>query len=159
MSIYKFQDSEPTVTSSNTSTGTMPLATDPVLIFSGAKNRTAQGTVGSNAALWPVSTSTSTGTNISAFGLYVVTSASSAQWLLSTALQAGQCVAIFNSSSTSTANNVTTNTTASATFVATDSQLGTTLQFSKSGAYAELVSNSAGQWMVTGRSASGLTCT
>lgn len=154
MSFYTVFDSDTVVTS--TTTANLMAATDPVLIHSSATKRKAQSTVGSVATLWPTSTSSSTATNLPNFGQIVLTSASSVAWIINDPSQKGQLVSIFNTSSTSTNNVVLTNT---ATIIATDTQTGVSVQFQKSGTYAEMTSLSTSVWMVTGRSAAALNCT
>ena len=161
--IYKWQDVEPTVTSTTTS---LLKASDPVLVNSANQGgRAAQATVGAVATLWPVSTSTSTATVLPPYGVISLTPGSTTQaWLLSTATQVGQCVTIFyNSTSTSSSNSITTNSTANMTFVSSETYAGITLTFNQvPKAYVELtavtVSTASGifinpnVWMITGRS-------
>ncbi len=164
--IYKWFDTVDVITS--TTTGVLLRAADPVLVKSGATTNAAQATVGTMSSLWTVSTSSSTGTNLLPYGVIQLTSPTSAQWFLSTATQVGQCVQIFyNSTSTSSASNVTSASTGAMTFASTETSSGMTFTFNQVGrAYLELTasptsssSSPACQWLVTGRSAAGLLCT
>ncbi len=168
--IYKWQDSETVVTSTTTS---LLKSSDPVLINSANQGgRAAQATVGTIATLWPVSTSTSTATVMLPYGVISLTPGSTTQtWVLSTATQIGQCVTLlYNCTSTSSQNAISTNSTAAMTFASTETYAGTTLTFNQvPKAYYELtamtVSTATGifinpnVWMVTGRSAAGTLCT
>ena len=158
MSFYtKFQDAETVVTS--TTTANLLGTSDPVLVYSGALKRAGQATAGTVATLWPVAptaTSATTATNLPNYGQSVLASSVVTAWLINDPTAKGQIISIFNTSSTSTANNVNT---VSATIVATDTQSGITFGFGKSGAYLEAVALSTSQWLVTGRSAAGLICT
>jgi len=160
MSIYKFQDSEPVVTSTTTS---VLAASDPLLVYSGSQGRTAQTTVGiaSSKSYATAATSATTGTNISTYGFTSLGSSSgpNTTWLLDVPLAAGISKTIV-SISTSTANVVTSASTSFANFLSTDSWLGSSITFSKPGAYVELVSISTSQgWLVAGRSAAGVLST
>lgn len=157
MSFYtQFNTAEAIVTSSTTS---LLLASDPVLIFSANQGHASQSSVGAVSAQYAVTTATSqsTGTNISNYGITYVTGPSTASaWLLSDPTVAGLCKTVFWTSSTSTASLVTG---VSATLLATDTQSGTTFTFSKTGAYVELSAKSTSVWAVVGRSAAGVACT
>ncbi len=175
MSFYpKFQDVEPSVTS--TTTGGLLKTSDPVLVFSGNRSAPGQATVGTISTFWPTSTSSSTATNISPTGLFQLQAASTsanATFLLSTATAVGQCVEIFyQSTSSSTQNQVTTASTANMTIASTDAQLGMTITFSGvPRAYVQLTAANAStavtgnaspnsvQWLMTGRSSAGVVCT
>ncbi len=172
--IYKWQDSENVVTS--TTTASLLKASDPVLVNSqNLGGRAAQATVGSIATLWPVASIATTATTATAllpYGIVSVTSSSTANpatWLLSTATQIGQCVTlIYNCTSTSSQNTVTTASTVNMTMAATETYAGISITFSAPKAYVELtavtVSTALGGfinptvWMVTGRSAAGTVC-
>lgn len=174
--IYKWQDSETVVTS--TTTAALLKTTDPVLINSlNAGGRAAQATVGTIATLWPVATvatTASTGTALLPYGILPVSSSSTASpatWLLSTATQIGQCVTlVYNCTSTSSQNTITTASTANMTIASTETYAGISVTFNGvPKAYVELtamtVSTALGTfinpnvWMVTGRSAAGTLCT
>ena len=159
MSFYTQFHTEAIVTSTTTSLLT---ASDPVLIFSAGQGHAAQATVGAINALCAVTSATSltTATAITAYGMTTVTCPTTVpQFTLTTPSVGGLYKTIFVSSSTSTAILITVASTAAATFMATDTQLGTTFTFSKSGAYVELVSASSSVWNVVGRSAAGAACT
>ncbi len=168
MSFYtKFQDGEPTVTTTTTS---VLQASDPVLVYSGNQKHASQATVGAISSLWSISTSSST-TSIPATGIVELSATSASFWALSTAASAGQCVTIyFNSTSTSSAQGVVTASSGAMSFCSTEASNGQTITFNQvRGAYVELtsitnttsISGSTGllQWAITGRSAAGVLCT
>ncbi len=173
--IYKWQDSEVIVTS--TTTANLLRATDPVLVNSqNLGGKAAQSTVGSVATLWPVAstaTTASTATALLPYGIIGITSSSTANpatWLLSTATQIGQCVTlVYNCTSTSSQNTVTTASTVNMTIASTETYAGISITFNQNPkGYVELtamtVSTALGGfinpvvWMVTGRSG-GIVCT
>lgn len=166
MSIYKFQDSETVVTT--TTTGVLA-ATDPILVWSSSRARTSQTTVGaiSGLDLVTAATSGSSATLLTPYGLTTLGSTQSTNgtsniWVLPAPATTGQYVCLM-SVSTSTNNQVTTASTASANFLSTSSWLGTTITFSAPGAYAELQGSTGtgtiAGWLIIGRSTAGVTCT
>ena len=105
MSFYtRFADTEPLLTSTTT---TVMLAADNLLVFSNTDNRYHKTTLAGIAPFAggysPISTSTSTAAPIpAATGSVVLTAAASAQFMLSTPAVAGIYMTFFNASSTST---------------------------------------------------------
>lgn len=161
-SIYSWDQSETNLTSTTTS---VTAASDAVLIHSVGDSRKRQTTLQNAGQAWalPVTTSTSTATLVPNRGTFVLTSASSAQFFLSTPTGTGQMVVVFNTTTTSTANWLTTNSTASAVFISTETSSGMSLNF-QSGAGTGaggciIMSNSAGKWMVVSRAGGSATLT
>ncbi len=151
--IYKFQDSEPTLTPG--STATPLLATDPVLVYSSNLGRTIQASIGSVASLLTATTATSltTATVITPFGVTSVTPSSITSFTLADPSQVGVYKTLLDTTSSST--NIAI-TTASATINATETTFGSVITFSAKGAYLELVSRTTGVWGCVGRSATGV---
>lgn len=156
MSFYtQFNNAEAVVTSTTTS---ILLASDPALIYSANQKHAVQSTVGSVATLWPVKTATvnTTATNLSNYGQTIITSSSSAAYILNDPTVAGLVVSIYNSSTTSTVNSVTGQ---SATFGTTEAAAAVTLRFSTGAASFELVAASTSAWLCTGRTVAGTSST
>ncbi len=150
----------------NTSTTTnIVAATDLIGHHSISSAGYRQTTLQSAAQAWglPITTSTSTATAVPNRGTFVLTSASSAQFLLSTPTGVGQMLVVFNTTSTSTANWLTTNSTSASVFKSTETSSGMTLNFmSGSGTAAGgciIMSNAAGNWMVISRAGGAATLT
>ena len=155
MTEYTFQDRETVVTT--TTTANLLAATDPILLYSSAIKRAAQGTVGNVAAYQLMTTTTSTATQLNNFGVQLITSASSAAFQLTDPTIKGQTTVIFNSSTTSTAMLVTP---ISATISASESTAGqaAAILFKNAPASVTLVALSTSVWLATARSGS-VVCT
>ncbi len=153
---------ESQITSTTTSVVT---ATDLIGLHSATDVRYRQTTLQTAAQAWglPITTSTSTATAVPNRGTFILTSASSAQFLLSTPTGSGQMVIVWNTTSTSTSNWLTTNSTASACFISTETSSGMSLNFqSGSGTAAGgciIVSTPGGKWQVVSRAGGAATLT
>lgn len=160
-SIYSWDATETNLTSTTTS---VTAASDSVLIHSAGDSRKRQTTLQNLAQGWglPVTTSTSTATLVPNRGTFVLTSASSAQFLLSTPTGTGQMVMVFNTTTTSTANWLTTNSTASGVFISTETSSGMSLVFQSgaaTGAGGCLLMSLGGKWLVMARAGGSATLT
>ena len=144
----------------STTTAALLTADDPVLIHSTENDFTGNAYVGGISSLVKVTqaTSATTATNISSFGFTTLGSSSGpiTTWLLDAPRRSGITKTI-TSIATSTANKVTTESTASANFVSTSTWLGTTITFQVPGDTVKLVSLSTSQWLVTDRTGTVLT--
>ncbi len=124
-----------------------------------------QTTLQTAAQSWglPITTSTSTATAVPNRGTFILTSASSAEFLLSTPTGSGQILIVYNTTSTSTSNWLTTNSTASACFLSTETSSGRSLNFQSGGGTAAgaciIMSTPGGKWQVISRAGGAATLT
>lgn len=160
VSVNSFHYGHTIVTSTAGSSTTLLSPDDPVLVHSSGNDFTGNAYVGGISCLVKVTqaTSATTGTNISSYGVTTLGSSSGpiTAWLLDAPRRSG-VVKVITSIATSTANTVTTESTASANFVSTSTWLGTTITFQVPGDTVQLVSLSTSQWLVTDRTGTILT--
>ncbi len=153
MSYYTIFDQQEALITSTTTT--VLASTDAVLIHSAGSGKKYQGTVGAVANLQAISTSSSTATTLSPYGmsfLQMGTAGTSAtQYILADPPAKGLTKTVFFTSTTSTANLVTCQGTA--TFIyTTGANTGNSFNVQGSGAGGvTLTSVSTTQWVLVGK--------